>query len=135
METKVLVMKPGEPSELRTFELPERPRYNEIADLVELLIGVTRCEHVSVLADFAGGLTFRESDLFVDEMGHPKGLPRKRERDRYLSPRLTHKRKRSPGRFAVDRRAGRPVRAHRLDVREGKAKCEHALNGWKPGAM
>jgi hypothetical protein len=76
METRVLVMKPGEPNETRTFELPERPRYNEIVDLVELLIGVTRAEHVTVIADFSGGLAFRESDLFVDEMGHPKGLPR-----------------------------------------------------------
>jgi hypothetical protein len=77
METRLLIMKPDEPNERRTIELPERPGYPEIRDLVRLLIpGCEHIEHVSVLADFNGGLDFRRSDMFVDEDGHAKRLPR-----------------------------------------------------------
>jgi hypothetical protein len=76
METKLLVLKPDESSETRTFELPERPAYREINGLMQLLIGCEHCEHVSVLADFNGGLAFKRADMFVDEMGHDRGLPR-----------------------------------------------------------
>ena len=75
VETRLLVMAPEEPSERRTFLLPAQPTYGELAELMKLL-GVKDCEHVTVLADFAGGLNFRRADMFVDEMGHPKGLPR-----------------------------------------------------------
>jgi hypothetical protein len=77
METKLLVMAPGQPNEQRIFELPERPGFHEIDDLVKLLIpGCQNIEHVSVLADFAGGLNFVLADMFVDELGHMKHLPR-----------------------------------------------------------
>lgn len=77
METKVLILTPNQASERRSFELPEQPSYGELADLVRLLLpDCENFEHVSVLADFAGGLNFKRADMFVDEMGHPKGLPR-----------------------------------------------------------
>jgi hypothetical protein len=76
METRLLVMKPDQPNERRTFELPMNPSYDELVDLVKLLIGCEHFEHVSVLSDFAGGLAFKRADMFVDEMGHQKRLPR-----------------------------------------------------------
>jgi hypothetical protein len=76
METKVLIMTPDQPNEHRIFELPERPSYHEIAELMQLLIGCEHCEHVNVLADFAGGVAFKHSDMFVDEIGQQKRLPR-----------------------------------------------------------
>ena len=76
VEIRILVMKPNGPNETRTFELPERPAYGELRELLRLLLGDVDPEHVSVLADFAGGLVFKRADMFVDEMGHRKGLPR-----------------------------------------------------------
>lgn len=75
VETRLLVMAPEEPSERRTFQLAQQPTYDELAELMKLL-GVENCEHVSVLADFAGGLAFKRADMFVDEHGHSKRLPR-----------------------------------------------------------
>jgi hypothetical protein len=76
METKLLIMAPDQPNERRTFELPMNPSYDELSDLVRLLLGCEDFEHVSVLSDFAGGLAFKRADMFVDEHGHAKGLPR-----------------------------------------------------------
>ncbi len=76
METKVLIMRPDEPNEGRTVELPRRPTYDQLAAIVRPLLAVDWFEHVTVLADFNGGLAFRRSDMFVDELGHPKNLPR-----------------------------------------------------------
>jgi hypothetical protein len=76
ISTRVLVMTPDAPNERRAFELPERPDYHEINKLMQLLIGCEHCEHVSVLADFNGGIDFRRADMFVDELGHQKRLPR-----------------------------------------------------------
>jgi hypothetical protein len=76
METKLLVMKPNMPHETRSFELPERPNYTDISELMQLLIGCQNFEHVKVLADFKGALAFKPADMFVDEMAHQKFLPR-----------------------------------------------------------
>jgi hypothetical protein len=76
VETKVLIMRPDEPNEGRTVELPRRPTYDQLAAIVRPLLGCEWFEHVAVLADFAGGLAFHRADMFVDEMGHPKNLPR-----------------------------------------------------------
>ena len=77
MWTRVLIMKPEEPNESRTFELPQTPTYGELAAVLHIIFGPgVDFEHVNVLADFAGGLNFKRADMFVDEMGHPKGLPR-----------------------------------------------------------
>ena len=69
METKVLIMRPDEPNEGRTVELPRRPTYDQLAAIVRPLLGVDWFEHVAVLADFRGGLAFQRADMFVDEMG------------------------------------------------------------------
>jgi hypothetical protein len=76
METRILLMRPGEPNATRTFELPEWPGYHELNELMQLLIGCENLEHVTVLADFAGGLAFKRADMFVDEIGHQKRLAR-----------------------------------------------------------
>jgi hypothetical protein len=76
METRLLIMTPDEPNERRTIELPQRMSYHALADLLKPIIGCENIEHVSVLSDFNGGLDFKRSDMFVDEMGHQKRLPR-----------------------------------------------------------
>ena len=78
IETEILIMWPDEPNETRIFELPEQPSYQELREVVRIVLGSQDMdiEHVTVLADFAGGLAFKRADMFVDEMGHPKGLPR-----------------------------------------------------------
>jgi hypothetical protein len=76
VKTKFLIMRPEEPNEGGTAELPRRPTYDEIAAVVRPLLGCEWFEHVNCLADFAGGLNFRRADMFVDETGVLKGLPR-----------------------------------------------------------
>jgi len=76
METRVLILTPDQPSERLTVELPERPDYGSLRALLKNLLGPVEFEHVSVLADFECGLNFKRADMFVDEMGHQKGLPR-----------------------------------------------------------
>ncbi len=66
METRVLIMKPDEPNERRIFELPIEPSYQELAKVVRLLLGCENFEHVTVLADFAGGLDFKRADMLTD---------------------------------------------------------------------
>jgi hypothetical protein len=75
MEFRALLMRPDEPNERRIVELPARPDYHELAAVLRPLLDTQTFEHVTVLSDFEGGLDFRPSDMFVDEMGHPKGLP------------------------------------------------------------
>ena len=133
MMTRLLILTAGlQPSETRTFELPERPSDTDIADLVELVIGVTRCEHVSVLADFAGGLNFKRADMFVDEMGHPKGLPRNEAATMiYRRNALLHQGVSDPETLHWIAGAGGAVRTHRLDVRG--SQCERASNELRTG--
>ena len=76
METKVLIMRPDEPNERRTFELPRGRPMTSSPSSCGPSLGCECFEHVTVLADFAGGLDFKRADMFVDEMGHPKNLPR-----------------------------------------------------------
>jgi hypothetical protein len=75
VQTKVLIMRPGEPHETRTFELAETPTYRDLAGVIEALLATDTFEHVTVLADFAGGVDYQPADMFVDEMGHQKALP------------------------------------------------------------
>jgi hypothetical protein len=65
MQTKLLVMRPEAPNETHVFELSRQPSYAELAAILRPLLACEDFEHVTVLAD-----------MFVDEMGHPKGLPR-----------------------------------------------------------
>jgi hypothetical protein len=76
METRLLVMTPNFPNERRSFELPQRPSHDEISDLIGVLIsGCERCEHFVVLADFNGGLDFKDADMFADLERVQKKLP------------------------------------------------------------
>jgi hypothetical protein len=76
METKLLVMAPGQPNERRTFELPEQPTAAELGELVTLLIpGCERVEHFEVQADFNDGLDFTTADMFADLERTQKRLP------------------------------------------------------------
>jgi hypothetical protein len=75
IETRVLVMTPGEPNARHTVDLPAQPTYDELAEVMKRF-GVENCEHVTVLSDFTGGVKYRRADMFVDEHGQAKGLPR-----------------------------------------------------------
>lgn len=76
METKILIMRPDEPHETQTVELPRKPTYAQLKAVIEPLLNGAPMEHVSVLADFKGGLDFKPADMFVDEMAHVrKGVP------------------------------------------------------------
>jgi len=76
LPTKLLIMRPDQPHETREVELPRDPGYDRLRALLDPLLDGGNLEHVSVLADFAGGLNFKPADMFVDDDGHSKGLPR-----------------------------------------------------------
>jgi hypothetical protein len=71
MKTKMLIMRPDQPHETREIEFPEPfgPSYGLLKGIVEDIVGHPM-EHVTVLADFSGGLQFKRADMFVNEMGH-----------------------------------------------------------------
>ena len=76
MQTKLLVMRPDQPHETMTVELPKEPSYVTLRDLLKPILNCDWPEHVSVLADFAGGTNYQRADMFVDELGHQKRLMR-----------------------------------------------------------
>lgn len=79
MLTKALVMRPDETHETKEFDLPRDPGYEKLRDIIAPLLGNRAClEHVSVLADpsFSGSMKFKPLDMFVDDCGLLKGLPR-----------------------------------------------------------
>ena len=76
MKTTMLIMTPEGPHSTREVELPIVPSYETLRDLITPIIGCEHVEHVSVLADFAGGTNFKRADMFVDEDGHARRLPR-----------------------------------------------------------
>lgn len=76
MKTKLLIMRPNAPNATKEVEMVRYPSYDTLKTLLTPIIGCAHVEHVSVLADFAGGLNFKRADMFVDEDGHAKGLTR-----------------------------------------------------------
>jgi hypothetical protein len=74
VKTKMLIMIPEQSNEGREIEMVRYPSYETLKDLLCPIIGCKWIEHVSVLADFKGGLNFKRADMFVDEDGHAKGL-------------------------------------------------------------
>jgi hypothetical protein len=86
MKTRILIMLPGQPAETREVELPgdgeatPKDCYAALKAIIEPITGYP-LEHVTVLADFAGGKNFRRSDMFVNELGHvvKPPLPRNEE--------------------------------------------------------
>jgi hypothetical protein len=77
VHTRLLVMRPGQPHETITVELPKAPAYGDLREILRPLLGGCEWpEHVTVWADFTGGTDYRRTDMFVDEDGHRKKLAR-----------------------------------------------------------
>lgn len=75
MLTRYTIMRPERPHEGGDVDWPRAPGYDRLkALLTPLLDG--NLEHVSVLADFAGGDDYQRADMFVDAEGQLKRLPR-----------------------------------------------------------
>jgi hypothetical protein len=77
VKTRMLIMRPDESHETRELDLPTVTYedgltgigYDTLKALLVPIVG-DPIEHVTVLADFAGGLDFRRADMFVNELGH-----------------------------------------------------------------
>jgi hypothetical protein len=69
--TEYTIIRANGDEEVRSAELPEVPDYFQVKAVVQPLIGEHNdFEHVAVLHDA------KAADMFVDENGHMKGLPR-----------------------------------------------------------
>lgn len=76
METKYRIIRPGQPDAVCNVDLPKQPGYCRLREIIEPLLDNNNMEHVNVWADFKGGQKFEALDMFVDDMGLLKGLPR-----------------------------------------------------------
>lgn len=76
MQTKYLIMRPDHPHETREADLAREPLYTTLAALIRPLLDGGDLEHVNVWADFSGGKKYRNLDMFVDDCGLIKHLPR-----------------------------------------------------------
>lgn len=76
MKTRICIMRPDQPHESREIDLPREPGYDALDKLLRPLLDNNHLERVAVLSDFDGGNNFQPTDMFVDEMGANKGLPR-----------------------------------------------------------
>lgn len=76
MKTRYRIMRVGQPDEVAETDLPEEPGYIKLRDIIAPLLDRGALEHVSVLADFDGGERYRALDMFVDDCGLLKNLPR-----------------------------------------------------------
>jgi hypothetical protein len=78
--TRYIVMRPEQSHESATVEWPREPSYAQLRAAIGPLLDGGDIERVSVLADptFSKGTreTWKPLDMFVDEDGHSKGLPR-----------------------------------------------------------
>jgi len=73
MKTRILIMRPEEPHETRDVELSDD--LAALRDLIEPITGAPM-EHVTVFTDFKGGSDYKYGDMFVNELGKWKNLPR-----------------------------------------------------------
>lgn len=77
MQTKVLIMRPDDQSnETREYDLPRAPGYEALRKIIAPILERGALEHVSVWADFGGGTKYKALDMFVDDCGLLKNLPR-----------------------------------------------------------
>ena len=71
MITKIVIMRPGAADETSSVELPERPSYLALKEVLKPLLDGGRLEHVLV---YTGAVPFLDRrhyrDMFVDEEGH-----------------------------------------------------------------
>lgn len=70
MLTKMHIFRPGQDVEISHVEMATDPGYYALKAIIEPLLDGAHMEHVTVL--FEG----RRGDMFVDEEGQLKGLPR-----------------------------------------------------------
>lgn len=59
MQTTLTIMRPGEPDELRVFDLAEEPGYDKLRTILTPLLDGGELEHVTVLHDG------QRADMFV----------------------------------------------------------------------
>lgn len=76
MKTRILIMRPDQSHETREVDLPADPGYERLRTIIAPLLDKGTLEHVSVLADFDGGKKYQPLDMFVDDCGLLKNLPR-----------------------------------------------------------
>lgn len=78
MKTKLILIPPIGTPALSEIDLPEKPTMEELNRYLVPLLGGGRVlpERVRVLADFTGNENWVITDMFVDENGDAKGLPR-----------------------------------------------------------
>jgi hypothetical protein len=76
MITKITIMRPDQAHDGREFDLPREPGYHKLREILTPLLDGAELEHVSVFADFAGGTNYKRADMFVDDRGLLKNLPR-----------------------------------------------------------
>ncbi len=76
MKTRMLIMRPDQSHETREVDLPADPGYHRLREIIAPLLDKGALEHVSVLADFDGGKKYKPLDMFVDDFGLLKNLPR-----------------------------------------------------------
>lgn len=85
IETAMRVMRVGEPAQAQTVMLPHAPGYDRLREVVEPLLDGCNMERVNVLHEG------RYTDMFVDETGALKSLPRNDEATAiYRNNWLTH---------------------------------------------
>jgi hypothetical protein len=72
------VVIPASDAPLQTFtaELPDSPSLKALHEIIDPLLNGGDLEHVNVLAAFDPGAEVQHLDMFVDEIGIVKGLPR-----------------------------------------------------------
>jgi len=69
--TKLRIFRPGvDEPEIREIELDAEPGFHELVDIIMPFLGKGHLEHVAVLDDG------ERNDMFVDDMGQLKRLPR-----------------------------------------------------------
>lgn len=75
IETMMLIMWPDKPHATRPLLLPRNPGFHKLTEIIRPILK-SAFEHVSVLADFTGGTKYTQLDMFVDDIGKIKNLPR-----------------------------------------------------------
>ncbi len=70
IKTEFTIFKPDGTSEKRSAELEPEPGYHALKAIIEPILDNQPLEHVAVLHDG------RRADMFVDENGPTRGLPR-----------------------------------------------------------
>jgi hypothetical protein len=77
MKTRIRIIRPGQADVHQDHELSREPGYEALKELITPFLGGAWMERVAVLADFdQAGAPPKPTDMFVDEDGHSKGLPR-----------------------------------------------------------